>query len=141
MSKIWLGSIFLRDEGGYKIVLKALEHYKKRLRSIASSPELQDNHMFKQVVEQEAMKIYPKIGALITILPQFLENNDHLEKIENNVSLISKALESYKVDIGKAKNSTDVYYAKLVDLSQISENDISLIENAIEKIQKHSWIF
>ena len=52
--------------------------------------------------------------------------------------LISKALESYKADIRKAKDSVDDYYVKLVDLSQISENDFSLIENAIEKIQKYS---
>ena len=138
MSKIWLGSIFLKDEGGYKIVLRALKHYKKRLRSISSSPELQDSPMFRQVVEQEAMKVYPKISALITIMPRFLENYDQIEKIENNMSLISKALESYKADIRKAKDSTDDYYAKLVDLSQISKDDFSLIDNAIEKIQKYS---
>ena len=27
--KIWLGGIYLREEGGYKIILKSLIHYKK----------------------------------------------------------------------------------------------------------------
>jgi len=32
--KIWIGGIYLKDEGGYEIVLKSLQHYKKRLRSM-----------------------------------------------------------------------------------------------------------
>ncbi len=27
--KIWLGGIYLKEEGGYKIILKSLTHYKK----------------------------------------------------------------------------------------------------------------
>ena len=26
----WMGGIFLKDEGGYEIVLKSLSHYKKK---------------------------------------------------------------------------------------------------------------
>ncbi len=40
--KIWIGGIYLKDEGGYEIVLKSLQHYKKRLRSIEDSPELKE---------------------------------------------------------------------------------------------------
>ena len=29
---VWMGGIFLKDEGGYEIVLKSLTHYKKRLQ-------------------------------------------------------------------------------------------------------------
>ncbi len=32
--------VYLKDEGGYEIVLKSLNHYKKRLRTIGNSPEL-----------------------------------------------------------------------------------------------------
>ena len=138
MSKIWIGSIFLKDEGGYKIILRALEHYKKRLRSIASAPELKDSPMFSQVVEQEAMKVYPKIGSLIVGIPQSLENSEMMKKIESNTSLILRALDSYKTDIQKAMTSKDDYYLKLVDLSQISQNDLSVIDNAIKKIQEYS---
>ena len=39
---VWMGGIFLKDEGGYEIVLKSLAHYKKRLQTIHESPELKE---------------------------------------------------------------------------------------------------
>jgi len=36
----WIGAIYLKDEGGYEIVLKSLRHYKNRLKTISNSPEL-----------------------------------------------------------------------------------------------------
>ena len=39
---VWMGGIFLKDEGGYEIVLKSLVHYKKRLQTIHASPELKE---------------------------------------------------------------------------------------------------
>jgi len=40
--RIWIGAIYLKDEGGYEIVLKSLRHYKNRLKTIGNSPELKD---------------------------------------------------------------------------------------------------
>ena len=40
--KVWLGGIFLKDEGGYEIMLKSFAHYKKRLQTIGNSPELKE---------------------------------------------------------------------------------------------------
>ena len=40
--KIWMGGIHLKEGGGYKIILKSLIHYKKRLRTIHASPELKE---------------------------------------------------------------------------------------------------
>ena len=34
---VWIGGIFLKDEGGYEIVSRSLAHYKKRLRTINES--------------------------------------------------------------------------------------------------------
>jgi len=39
---VWIGGIFLKDEGGYEIVSRSLAHYKKRLRTISESPELKE---------------------------------------------------------------------------------------------------
>ena len=39
-NKIWLGGIYLKDEGGYEIILKSLNHYKNRLKTLSESPEL-----------------------------------------------------------------------------------------------------
>ena len=35
--KFWVGAIYLKDEGGYEIVLKSLRHYKNRLRTMGNS--------------------------------------------------------------------------------------------------------
>ena len=31
--KLWIGGIYLKEEGGYQIILRSLNHYKKRLQS------------------------------------------------------------------------------------------------------------
>ena len=90
IEKVWLGSIFLKDEDGYKIILKSLEHYKKRLRTIDSSPELAGATMFHKLVQQEAMKTYPKIGESNgSKIPQCLEMPEQLNELVNN-PLLSK---------------------------------------------------
>jgi len=59
--KIWIGAIYLKDEGGYEIVLKSLKHYKNRLKTLGNSPELKDaGAMFGPVLYQQAMKTIPK---------------------------------------------------------------------------------
>ena len=40
--KLWLGGIYLKEEGGYEIILRSLNHYKKRLQTIGASPELKE---------------------------------------------------------------------------------------------------
>ena len=138
MVKVWLGSIFLKDEDGYKIILRSLEHYKKRLRTIGSSPELTNAGMFSSIIQQEAMKAYPKVEALITKIPQYLENSEQLNTLENEIPLLEKSLESYKSDLDKAKNSDFDYYKKLVDVNQVPEDEMTTINHAIEKITTYS---
>lgn len=138
MEKIWLGSIFLKDEDGYKIILRSLEHYKKRLRTINSSPELADAAMFSQIVQQEAMKTHPLVVELINKIPQSLTNTDELNLLEKQVPIFIKALESYKSDIQKAKSSSHEYYKKLVDVEQIEENELANIDIAIKKVSSYS---
>ena len=33
--KIWIGGIYLKEEGGYQIILKSLTHYKKMIIPLA----------------------------------------------------------------------------------------------------------
>jgi len=40
--KSWTGGIYLKEEGGYEILLKSLTHYEKRLKTIHLSPELKE---------------------------------------------------------------------------------------------------
>ena len=135
MSKVWLGSIFLKEEDGYKIILKALEHYKKRLRNINSSPELAGAAMFSQIVTQEAMKQHPIVDSLIKKIPQCLESPEQLNQLENDIELFVKSLESYKADLKKAQTSDDEFYKKLVNLSDVGPDETNQIDNAILKIQ------
>ena len=59
---VWMGGIFLKDEGGYEIVLRSLAHYKKRLRSIGESPELKEAAaMFAPILQSQAQKRYPMV--------------------------------------------------------------------------------
>ncbi len=78
--KIWIGAIYLIDEGGYEIVLKSLRHYKNRLKTMGNSPELKNSAgMFSSILNQQAMKTIPKIDEVI-------------QKIQNTISLTSKLL-------------------------------------------------
>ncbi len=31
--KVWIGAIYLKDEGGYEIILKSLNHYKNSMHN------------------------------------------------------------------------------------------------------------
>lgn len=138
LQKIWIGSIYLKNEGGYELVLRALNHYKKRIRTIESSPELADAPMFRQIVLQEAMKTYPKINNLIKKIPKALEDKSLLEDLQNDVDLIQKSLFSYESDIQKSLDSKHQYYLDLVANPQNLSGDLKEIPNAIEKIKQFS---
>ena len=57
MDKIWLGGIYLKDEGGYEIILKSLNHYKNRLKTLNGSPELKEaGAAFGSILNQQARK-------------------------------------------------------------------------------------
>jgi len=135
---VWLGAIFLKEEGGYQIVLRALNHYKKRLRTISSSPELSGASMFVQVIEQEAMKTYPLIQNIIKQINEGLDDVNSLNQLQNNVTLIEKSLNSYKTDLEKALSETHHYYVQLIPESKKYESDLALIENALQKIVQFS---
>ena len=137
--KIWLGSIFIKDEGGYKILLKALEHYKKRLRTIGNSPELKDSSaMFGSLLQQEAMKTIPKIDETVKKIQDGLTDEKTLNLLSSDSSFLVKALLCYDADIKKAQDLGHEYFLKLVgDLSQI-KNHPSMIQNALNKIEQFS---
>lgn len=63
---VWLGGMYIKNEGGYEIVLKSLTHYKKRLQTLGQSPELQNAAaMFGPVLGQEARKTIPRIDDML----------------------------------------------------------------------------
>ena len=136
--KIELG-IYLKDEGGYEIVLKSLSHYKKRLRTIGNSPELKDSSaMFGSILQQEAMKTIPKIDEMIKKIQDCLSDNNLLDSLSEDAPFLLKALLCYESDIKKAQDTGHEYFLKLVGDLPLVKNDLEIIKNASDKIKQFS---
>ena len=137
--KIWLGRIYLREEGGYKIILKSLIHYKKRLQTIHASPEVkQAAAMFAPVLQSQAKKRIPMIESTKENIERFLLDSTSTESLEQNLEIIEKALECRKSDIEKAESTSEDYFIKLVKDVEESKKDIPDIDNALLKIKAYT---
>jgi hypothetical protein len=136
--KIWIGGIYLKEEGGYQIILKSLTHYKKRLQTIHSSPELkQAAAMFAPVLQSQAKKRIPMIENTIEKIKIFLLDSTKSELLKEDVEILEKALECRKSDIEKAENTSDEYFVKLLGNFQESKKDVEQINNALKKIKEY----
>ncbi|KAF6244548.1 hypothetical protein [Nitrosopumilus sp. b2] len=137
--KVWIGAIFLKDEGGYEILLKSLKHYRKRLRTIANSPELKDSAaMFASVLNQQAMKTVPKIDEVIKKIQNSMDDIQTVKSLSDEIPFFEKALRCYESDIHKAQDTGHEYFVKLVGDMVEAKNDLEVIKNAINKIKEYS---
>lgn len=137
--KIWLGGIYLKDEGGYEIILKSLNHYKKRLKTIGNSPELKDSAaMFASILQQEATRIIPKIDEITKRIQEGLSDNKSLNSLSEDSPFLIKALLCYEADIKKAQDTGHEYFLKLVGNLPLVKNDLAIIKNALNKINQFS---
>ena len=133
--KVWLGGIYLKDEGGYELVLRSLNHYKKRLRNIRKSPEIKDAPMFASIIEQEAMKAYKTADATISKISDGLQNPELLQNLESDLPILEKALNCYSSDIQKV--GSDSFYAELILDKITALQDLKNIKAALEKIASY----
>ncbi len=137
--KIWIGAIYLKDEGGYEIVLKSLRHYKNRLKTIGNSPELKNAAgMFASVLNQQAMKTIPKIDEVIQKIQDNLEDVQSNSNLNDDVPFLEKALLCYEADIHKAQDIGHEYFVKLVGDMVEARNDLGTIKIALDKIKQYS---
>ena len=137
--KIWVGGIYLKDEGGYEIVLKSLKHYKNRLKTMGNSPELKDaGAMFAPVLHQQAVKTILKIDQVIQKIQDNMEDIQSVNKISEDVPFLEKALLCYEADIHKAEDIGHEYFVKLVGNITEAKDDLNTIKNALEKINQYS---
>jgi hypothetical protein len=136
MSQVWLGGIYLKEEGGYEIILRALGHYRKRLKSIGKSPELKDAPMFATIVISEASKTGPQIDPAISKIKNALEHPEMLSQLQADVPLYEKALNCYESDIKRAQN--EKFYSDLLCDNAHVVVDYSNIKPALEKISQFS---
>ena len=137
--KIWLGGIYLKEEGGYKIILKSLVHYKKRLQSIHASPEVkQAAAMFAPVLQSQAKKRIPMIESAKENIEKFLLDSKSIESLEQDLEIIEKALECRKSDIEKAESTSEDYFIKLLKDVEESKKDLPELDNALLKIKAYT---
>ena len=135
--KTWLGGIYLKEEGGYEIILRSLNHYKKRLMTIEKSPEIKDSAaMFGGILRQAANKTIPQIDEISEKIQKTLSESEGINTLEENIPFLEKALLSYETDIQKAQNTGNQYYLGLIgDLPKVKE-DLELIKTAKLKIKE-----
>lgn len=137
--KVWMGGIYLKDEGGYEIVLKSLKHYKNRLKTMGNSPELKNAAaMFAPVLNQQAIKTIPKIDEVIQKIQDSLEDIQSISKISEEIPFLEKALSCYEADIHKAEDTGHEYFVKLVGDMAKARKDLEIIKIALDKIKQFS---
>ena len=137
--KIWIGRIYVKNEGGYEIILKSLNHYKNRLKTLNESPELKDAAaMFASVLNQQARKTVPKINEVIEKIHKSLEDTQAMNELEEEIQFLEKALTCYESDIHKAEDTGHEYFVKLVGDMAEARNDLKKIKIALEKINDFS---
>ncbi|MFM7862486.1 MAG: hypothetical protein ACKO7Y_07110 [Candidatus Nitrosotenuis sp.] len=132
---VWIGGIYLKEEGGYEIILKSLTHYKKRLRNIRKSPEIKDAPMFATIIESEAQKSYQAANNAISKITESLAFPEKLSTIESEIPLIEKALVCYHTDI--SKKDTDPFYSELITDMQMASQDAPKILLALKEIKRY----
>ena len=130
--KIWLGGIYLRDEGGYELVLRSLKHYKKRLKNIRKSPEIKDAPMFATIIEQEAITAFQGADSLILKINEALLKPEMLQTLESELPLMQKAMECYFSDIQKV--GSDSFYSELILDKITALQDLKSIQDSLQKL-------
>ena len=135
--KMWLGGIYFKDEGGYEIILKSLNHYKNRLKTLGNSPELKEaGAMFAPVLNQQARKTVPRIDETVKKIQDSLDSIESVNKLQEDIPFLQKALECYESDIHKAENTGYEYFVNLIgDMAQ-AKKDLEVIETALSKINQ-----
>jgi len=137
--KIWLGGIYLKDEGGYEIILKSLSHYKNRLKTLDESPELKESGAtFGLILNQQARKTVPKINEVIEKIQTGLHDVQILKELEEEKQFLEKALSCYESDINKAEDTGNEYFVKLVGDMVQGRKDLETIKTALNKINNFS---
>jgi|TARA_B110001454_G_scaffold174508_1_gene166043 hypothetical protein len=136
--KIWIGGIYIKEEGGYEIILKSLIHYKKRLQTIHASPELKEAAaMFAPVLQSQAKKRIPIIDETKEKMEQGLLNLIPIQLLGQNLEILEKSLECRKADIEKAEDTGAEYFIKLIGDVQEARNDLEPIKIALKKIKQY----
>ena len=137
--KLWIGGIYVKEEGGYEIILKSLIHYRKRLQTIHESPELKEAAaMFAPILQTTARKKIPIIEDTKEKIYQILLDLIPSQALEENLEIVQKALECRKADIQKAEETGAEYFINILGDVSEAKKDLNLIQKALTKINQYS---
>jgi len=129
--------IFLKEGHGDKIVIKALTHYKKRLETISSDPQVKEfGGGIAMLLGQEGQKTSAQIQPIIDRINVGVLESSTLEQVRYDVPIIIKALNCYQVDIQKIVKNMQEKYFELFDEPKNLNQDLPLIAQALEKINR-----
>ncbi len=134
-ARTWLGGIYLRGKGN-GIVLRALDHYRRRVANVGSDPQIRDVPSLRMLLVEEGKKTAEKVPLVIKIINAGLDNPKLIEQVEFEVPLIEKALNCYKSDIEKIANTMVERYTYLFDEPKNLQDDLPLIKEALVKIKQ-----
>lgn len=136
--KVWLGSIFIKNEGGFDIIMRAMNHYNRRLHRISASPEIADaGAMFGSVLESQSAKIMPQLKIIADRLRAGLCDESVLAEVRDDIEIIEKALICYKSDITKHNNGVHQYYTDLLKGNNHADTDVDLIDTCIQRLKDY----
>jgi len=136
--KNWLGGIYLR-QGGYNIVLRALDYYKNKVDNVGSDPQMKETPItLRSLIVEEGKKTSKKIQVVTKIIQVGLNDPKLIQQIQFEIPIIQKALNSYKTDIEKIVKNMEERYSEIFDEPKNLQDDLPLIEQAIKEINKFS---
>lgn len=135
--KPWLGGIYLRGRG-YGIVIKALNHYRKRVVNVGNDPQLKESAMnLRMLVADEGKKTAQKVDVVIKIINAGKKDPKLINQVQFEVPLMEKALKCYQTDIEKIADTMQERYVDLFDEPKNLQFDLPLIEEALQEIKKY----
>ena len=135
-TSVWTGSIFIKEEGGFFIILRALNHYNRRLGRIGESPEIGEaGAVFGSILQAEAGRVIPQLRPLANKMRAALTDPAVLASLEKDIPLMEKAMTCYRSDGRKALERLHPFYAVLAAGDEKLEKDLPVIEEAVRRLR------
>ncbi len=136
--KVWVGSIFIKDEGGFDIIMRALNHYNRRLHRISDSPEIAGaGAMFASILQSESVRTAPRLRPIADRLRAGLADASALAALEDDIEIIEKAMVCYRSDSQKAIENVDGYYTGLAEGNKYYRQDVKILDDCIARLKRY----
>ena len=138
MDKTWIGSIFIRDEGGFEIIMRALNHYNRRLHRITRTPEIADaGATLGSILQSESIRTASRLKPIANRLREGLADPAVLATLHDDMETVKKAMLCYKADCQKAADGISYYTDMLKDNTHVQE-DMAVVDAAIGRLEEYS---